>query len=332
VKLILTIIMSCNCCVGAFIPKPCGRIRDYRLFVKNYIERSAKEGIDQSRLKIHLFSLRWPDEKDPRAFSKIVRDTWRWKDTVLGDGRDFFVPRPKTLKALQYYIQSSFATALLESPASIQVDSISRTVLQECVVLSNCARFEILVVTDSPSILSFIAHSIVSQVQAFQSRPFKSVQLPLDWPGTIAKDTRLEDSKHGSLVADLTKTQHWVHLQGTEEVSNHLCSVAAGMAPRPSRPDRPVLFQPFSSRDAHILLQLKRTFDNVAQEAPRLSLLLRYALQAGKAVRNPDKVPELMELRQYGTGNSKFDSKPPQDVVERITQVRDDQTGLLKDY
>lgn len=51
------------------------------------------------------------------------------------------------------------------------------------------------------------------------------------------------------------------HLQDIEEIAEHACVVACGMGQRPSRPDRPVPFRPFSSRDAHIMLQLKRTLE-----------------------------------------------------------------------
>jgi hypothetical protein len=53
--------------------------------------------------------------------------------------------------------------------------------------------------------------------------------------------------------------QHWKVYEGVEEVLYHLASVAAGMANRPRRPNQDTLLRPFSSRDAHVLLQLKRT-------------------------------------------------------------------------
>ena len=41
-------------------------------------------------------------------------------------------------------------------------------------------------------------------------------------------------------------------MEGAYEISNHLCliAVAGGLAPRPNRPDREVIFRPYSSRDA----------------------------------------------------------------------------------
>ena len=58
----------------------------------------------QVKQEIYLFSLNWIQESDPEYFrKKDVRRLWEWKDTTLGDGRDFFVPKPKTLMTLQQY-------------------------------------------------------------------------------------------------------------------------------------------------------------------------------------------------------------------------------------
>ena len=54
----------------------------------------------------------------------MVRRIWDFKDDVLGDGRDYFVPRPKTLQALNQILRQQLQA-------------------KECVVLSNCARFDI---------------------------------------------------------------------------------------------------------------------------------------------------------------------------------------------
>eukprot|EP00592_Proboscia_alata_P013680 CAMPEP_0194391056 /NCGR_PEP_ID=MMETSP0174-20130528/113551_1 /TAXON_ID=216777 /ORGANISM="Proboscia alata, Strain PI-D3" /LENGTH=86 /DNA_ID=CAMNT_0039185031 /DNA_START=1 /DNA_END=258 /DNA_ORIENTATION=+ len=37
----------------------------------------------------------------PDQFSSIaIRELWKWKDVALGDGRDFFVPRPRAIATL----------------------------------------------------------------------------------------------------------------------------------------------------------------------------------------------------------------------------------------
>jgi len=52
---------------------------------------------------IYLMSLEWTDETLGR-FSQTVRSVWRWKDAVMGDGRDYFIPKPKTVSAYSYIL------------------------------------------------------------------------------------------------------------------------------------------------------------------------------------------------------------------------------------
>ena len=290
------------------------------------------------------------------AYSKVVTDIWRWKDTVLGDGRDFFVPRPKTLQAL--------ASFLIEE----EEESI-----QECIILSNCARFEVLLVQEqgqppSPAhggnddlLLLNISRKLVAQCRYYQSQVHPATKwmvTSMDWPGVIGTTTthrkdmdEQQEKQHETLVQMAKELQsHWTHLTKLEEIMDHLARVACGMAWRPRRPDRPVPFRPFPSRDAHILLQLKRTVQafshspashNVAPAAafvssstssPRSSSsssvlliqLLQWALQAGKAARNVHQVPELKALRPYGSGDSqKYSAQPPSQLLHNVTQVSD---------
>lgn len=196
-----------------------------------------------SSFDVYLFSLKWPGD-EARSFSKTVRDVWKWKDEVLGDGRDFFVPKPKTLTALQ--------NQLLKSEA-----------IKECSILSNCARFEIIIilsqdVEDHSSSLAArqaISECIAAQVGSHRGTNFLFSRF--DWPGAIVDVEAHTTDIDPSAIEDLES--HWTQLTGCEAVSRHLCTVAAGMAERPSRPGREVPFRPFSSRDAHVLLQLKRT-------------------------------------------------------------------------
>ena len=171
---------------------------------------------------------------------------------------------------------------------------------------------------------------LVAQVESHRKRKVH-IPLPLDLPGAVDKnaykDIKIEP--HQDAIDDLSR--HWTVLEGHHGIAQHLALVAAGMAPRPRRPDRLILFQPFSSRDAHILLQLKRTLDVATRQQQQSSrsecsvvllLLLRCALQAGKAARNPAVVPELRELQLYGTGNNpKYDASPPLALSQRIAAV-----------
>lgn len=110
--------------------------------------------------------------------------------------------------------------------------------------------------------------------------------------------------------------------------------IAGGLAPRPNRPDREVIFRPYSSREAHILLQLKRTVEvvSVADEGEperiddrkqgknfirgRIKTLLDGALSAGKAARNEAIVPEITQLKEYGS-----DGTPPKVVADVVARA-----------
>jgi hypothetical protein len=344
----------------------------------------------------HLLSLQWtPAEQGGTStgdhsrtrrtrFSKTVTNVWRWKDVALGDGRDYFVPRPKTLRALQSYLLDQIAaatTAAATSSSSSSSSSSCSFLVKDCVILSNCARFEILLELETRHVVmnneeenddigtmnhelfltEIISSALLCQIESFQKprRGSFSASLKLwlpavDWPGVIdmnAGTTLMSPSSlsnnnaaAASAAASAVKelSQHWTHYTSLECIMQHLSLVAAGLASRPRRPDRAVIFRPFSSRDAHILLQLKRTVDlfgaarrrdnnfesslsslsSSLQSSSYLPQLLRFALQAGKAARNPAVVPELEQLRVYGTGDDlKYSSEVPAEVQNRVVEV-----------
>jgi hypothetical protein len=251
---------------------------------------------------VYLFSLQWtPDD----CISKPVRDLWKWKDATLGDGRDFFVPKPKTIAALQDYIVRNAANYPSSSPNN------KNNNLLECSVISNCARLEIVCVvpdnTNNP--LDAIAHCLVAQMQVVPptTKPLFQIWMPqsmMDWPDLVLDPNApliVRGEEDGEEDDDAARqiANHMTQIQGREAVLYHLSLVAAGMAARPRRPDRDTIFRPFSSRDAHVLLQLKRTKDIIAAATLAsssssgnkrlLPQLLDYALRAGKAARNPQK-------------------------------------------
>ena len=280
-----------------------GNIIPSRLHVVSDIEASTKSENFAGNDQIQLFSLKWtPDD----CISKPVRDVWRWKDASLGDGRDFFVPKPKTIRSLQDYIIG-------------KLPSIS-----ECMVVSNCARLEILCVTKhkNDNLSEELARCLAAQVFARRSNRPQLLQTMLvqhmDLP-EMAIDQNVEITpmcfEYASAIS-----KHWLHISGCEAVSRHLCLVAAGIAPRPRRPDREVIFRPFSSRDSHILLQLKRTKDAATGKA--LNTLIEYALRAGKAVRTVEQVPEIEMLREYGSGDSKYSTGAPLVLSRQVAEVR----------
>lgn len=194
---------------------------------------------------IHLLSLQY-FETNPR-----LKRVWKWKDSVLGDGRDFFVPKPRTLTALNEYIVASIKS------------------VEECSVLSNCARFELLLLVNNTDYSSYgsevggrrrleeeVSSCISAQVSHSSTKQglFDPI-FNFDRPEAIDQKALLLYNRNNDDDVSLD----WTHLIGVERVCRHVCLIAAGMALRPNRPNRPVPFRPFSSRDAHILLQLKRT-------------------------------------------------------------------------
>jgi hypothetical protein len=216
------------------------------------------------------------------------------------------------------------------------------------------------------SLKASVSRTLLLQARAYQWRRKKNplIELQLNWdsPDWVVNFDPENDGVPAPVGEELAVSEllrSWEVCRGPRDVARHLCLVAAGMASRPRRPDRPVTFRPFSSRDAHIMLQLKRTLDSLAHVQHRpsggegegaagrsrrsssrnnnnnsnnsacCSTLLRHAQQAGKAARNPDKVPELLELRRYGTGdNSKYATEPPAQLARQVREVRKEAVSL----
>jgi len=109
-----------------------------------------------------------------------------------------------------------------------------------------------------------------------------------------------------------------VTIEGSHDVCRYLCRVASGMADRPSRPGREVPFRPFSSRDAHVMLQIKRTAE--VSKGARVRALFDASLQAGKAARDPSMVPELVPLKPYGT-DGRYSSDAPEYLIQAAVEV-----------
>jgi hypothetical protein len=110
---------------------------------------------------------------------------------------------------------------------------------------------------------------------------------------------------------------HLVHSSNSTDILQYFCNVAAGIQCRPSRPTRSVVFRPYSSRDAHIMLQIKRTADIVSSYSfPRTKILLDTALQVGKGARDPTRVPSIVTLREYESSKS----FPPLAMVQTVLQ------------
>ena len=284
---------------------------------------------------IHLVSL--PSRNDRFVSGEsLVRECWRWKDAKLGDGRDFFVPRPRALKAFHdLFVGMELSVASEGDQVELQMDLPPRGhegvrvrlplhrgseessmsdgcqySIEECVALSNCARLDVILVlrgngsneTAQMAARYAVAYNLQQQVSSRRSNSESLLEKTgiaswLDFPGAVQQTTsggsNEERTTEVNQLADRLTGSH-----ETESISRHLCLIAAGLAPRPSRPGREVIFRPYSSRDAHVLLQLKRTVEVVSVDSNgfpkgRVKTLLDGALRAGKAARNEDAVPEI---------------------------------------
>ena len=222
-----------------------------------------------------------------------LREVWRWKDVALGDGRDYFIPRPRAISDFQsLFLRNDYAPSKIDEsfPTNIQV------CVEECSILSNCARLDIYlslrtmsakfrdkISTNENGIKSYdwieleakriAAYVLANQLKNYQDSKSKrsilseSISTFLDLPGVIQTENRSlesssmksEDPETYSIINQLANSLHVS--SGVENVTRHACLVAAGMKDRPSRPGRKVPFRPFSSRDAHVMLQMKRTVE-----------------------------------------------------------------------
>jgi hypothetical protein len=240
-------------------------------------------------------------------------------------------------------------------------------VIEECAALSNCARLDVILVlkrekklqqqqqqwlnedmTDSSFAARYaVAYNLQQQVQSRRSNGSSSLldriglTTLIDLPGAIRKNnnyncgdetetfsTNENGQRHANEIRQLANRLST--MEGARSISTHLSLVASGLSPRPNRPDREVLFRPYSSRDAHILLQLKRTVEVVSVlnmtttenggggggGRGRIKTLLDAALTAGKASRNERVVPEIRILTEYGSNGT-----PPSALARVVAEV-----------
>eukprot|EP00562_Extubocellulus_spinifer_P027882 CAMPEP_0178651414 /NCGR_PEP_ID=MMETSP0698-20121128/22095_1 /TAXON_ID=265572 /ORGANISM="Extubocellulus spinifer, Strain CCMP396" /LENGTH=512 /DNA_ID=CAMNT_0020293035 /DNA_START=18 /DNA_END=1556 /DNA_ORIENTATION=+ len=315
-----------------------------------------------------------------------VRRAWKWKDAALGDGRDFFVPRPRALSALNSLLVGavwSIPACAANSTRSTGSDDGGEKennddcntlkssyrnqqswqqrhqyVVEECGVLSNCARMDVVLVVSGPvsadnehgdgdgsdtsstskntnshssssssSMTSQAAKRVVgealaAQLSSYGSRKQNAVLDGLasvfDLAGVI-NDSPTSigvDADAFSTASELERVL--VTIEGSHDVCRYLCRVASGMADRPSRPGREVPFRPFSSRDAHVMLQIKRTAE--VSKGARVRALFDASLQAGKAARDPSMVPELVPLKPYGT-DGRYSSDAPEYLIQAAVEA-----------
>ena len=265
-----------------------------------------------------VFSVRLePPDQDTAAALRV----WRWKEATLGNGQDFFEFRPKTISRL-----SSAMIASASSPSYL---------FGEACVLANCARLEVLVATnrsaDAQEVTECVARCLVSQITApttqtgglqalskfLDSDPEDRIVFPCD-DARSPDHERLRRSLRSSLTC----------IVGAEEVARSLATIAAGLTGRNGK-----TFDPFSSRDAHIMLQLKRALDACTRpgrstrtddHAPpckeRLGVIIRSALEAGKAARSASIVPSIKALQGLERGNTALANAAAKDALDHAVE------------
>ena len=243
------------------------------------------------------------DYSQPRSIRKL----WQWKDTVLGNGHDYFVPRPNAIQSIQNAIQNT--NYMTEE---------NRMIIQHCSVMSNCARLDILLqvhtnntTTTTNDVLKHVARVLSHQLSLSTTTTTTSswkemIGNALDLPGMVRTFDSSSSSSSGREEEQVVIQEISSQLQmnwNITEIITHYCEVASGLAHRPNRPTRKVQFRPYSSRDAHILLQLKRTL--ALCHSSRLAQVYKIALTCGKAMRSD---PYFQPLRPYSNSNTKIPS------------------------
>jgi len=241
---------------------------------------------------LHVFSIAKPAEASASSSHKRV---WRWKEAVMGVGHDQFEAKPKTTRRL------------VETVALF-----GGGVVDEVVVLANCARLEIYVASPASGevVAACAAAFLDDQVSSWQDQGGEvgvgALLSFMDRPSLITEPSIPFGGVE--LIADMTFqcsqiAAAAITISGSENVARHLSLIAVGLPTGRAYNT----FSPFSSRDAHILLQLKRVLEyssNIVSPSgfpppcrARLGTLFRGALSAGKAARDPSIVPEINALR-----------------------------------
>jgi hypothetical protein len=288
------------------------------LFHPKHSSSTAVSAYTTSSSSYHLISLPYSSSSSSSVPSaQSIRDLWRWKDDILGNGHDFFTPRSRAIQTLiSLFVGQTFAQQERPSSSSSSTKAVCWKI-DECAILSNCARMDVYLVcspswnntmdganastttigTTSASPKALVANILASQLEQYQKRRsyktyiMDSISAILDMPNVIIP---MEANSPASERLQRELNDNLQETLGPEEILRHTCLVACGLAPRPNRPNREVQFRPFSSRDAHILLQLKRTID--VANGPRIRRILQASLSAGKAARDGNVVPQILPL------------------------------------
>lgn len=233
-------------------------------------------GTEEARNELHVVTLRKPKDD---VWACATRRCWAWKERLLGDGHDFFIPRPKTMRRLCGWLVSTASKAVP---------------LEEVAILGNCKRFDIYVALAQPveatEVGRHVAEAICQQMAWHHEMAGWSPALWLrraaagfDMPESVAVEPlAMADAQ---VKQESWQLQRSLELRSGDAVSTYACSVAMALEGRTRS-----AFNPCSAREAHIMLQLKRSLEAATggDDAPcgrRLLCIWRMALEAGKALR-----------------------------------------------
>ena len=296
--------------------------------ITSYAKNKSSEGnIFTKETGIYLLSFPGLYNETMSKTNLHVQKLKNWKEYCLGDGGVYFDQRPKALKALNQYLCRYLSVRLqkeLEEKCYGRIESV------EVAVLSTCARFEILIAVASQSkssnneiedvrksvVKEATINAIVNQIQLQNRRLSYRIQkvLPfnlMDRPSRIiqGKDEHKErkDYKVDAPLKNIIADKLLVFNENDEAIKR-MCLIAAGLQDRP-------IFRPFSSRDAHIMQQLKRTMEGTVSlknnsegnwvESPSSTfckIIFDASLQSGKAARSPMTLPILIDLKEQSKG------------------------------
>ena len=214
-------------------------------------------------LNVHVVSLTPPTASE---YYGAAGRAWRWKIAVMGE--DMALPRPKT------------ALALSES-----IIERSNGAVQEAATLSTCARL-LLIVAGNENAVAATREACAAQIASYQTRPFDDWRRALDAAG----DDIVKTSRSAPHVDDDDELDVFEAATGAD-AGEWLARVVAGAAEGTGG------FDPFSSRNAHVLKQAKQCLEKCrAGKTGAVRDALVRSLEAGKRARDV-KTLEVSALR-----------------------------------
>lgn len=231
----------------------------------------------------------------------------RWRTSTLGTGADYATLKLNHLRSL--------TSKILNSDSRIS----------SCAVLSNCARFDVLLSSedlsdaDIQSVNELVATTLVQESEHYVSNTkelslagslINSLRLLLDLsPSFSTSPEPPSPSKTNQILSNIST------LNSTSSILTYLSLAAAGM----NNPKRN--YNPYNSCDSHIMLQLKRTLQCTSSVSAytvdrSVDDLIKVAIKCGAIARNENQCSIIKELKEYG---GKYSGDAPCDLLERVT-------------